>query len=54
MSLDELARREEHPLYPFVGAWNPRLLQVAGSDFERAAPFRTKILAKLRCGSIEI
>lgn len=54
MSLDELARREEHPLYPFVGAWNPRLLQVAGSDFERVAPFRTKILAKLRREWIEI
>jgi hypothetical protein len=54
MSLDELARREEHPLYPFVGAWNPRLLQVAGSNFERVAPFRTKILAKLRREWIEI
>lgn len=54
MSLDELARREEHPLYPFVGAWNPRLLQVAGSNFERVAPFRTKILEKLRHEWIEI
>lgn len=54
MSLDELARREEHPLYPFVGAWNPRLLQVAGSDFERVSPFRTKILEKLRHEWIEI
>lgn len=54
MSLDELARREEHPLYPFVGAWNPRLLQVAGSDFEHVSPFRTKILEKLRHEWIEI
>jgi hypothetical protein len=54
MSLDELARREEHPLYPFVGAWNPRLLQVAGADFERVLPFRTKILEKLRHQWIEI
>lgn len=54
MSLDELARREEHPLYPFVGAWNPRLLQVAGSNFEHVTPFRTKILEKLRHEWIEI
>jgi hypothetical protein len=54
MSLDELARREEHPLYPFVGAWNPRLLQVAGSHFEHVSPFRTKILEKLRHEWIEI
>jgi hypothetical protein len=54
MSLDELARREEHPLYPFVGAWNPRLLQVAGSNFEHVSPFRTKILEKLRHEWIEI
>lgn len=54
MSLDELARREEHPLYPFVGAWNPRLLQVAGSNFERVSPFRNKILEKLRHEWIEI
>jgi hypothetical protein len=54
MSLDELARREEHPLYPFVGAWNPRLLQVAGSNFERVSPFRTEIVKKLRHEWIEI
>jgi hypothetical protein len=54
MSLDELARREEHPLYPFVGAWNPRLLQVAGSTFEHVSPFRNKILEKLRHEWIEI
>ncbi len=54
MSLDELARREEHPLYPFVGAWNPRLLQVAGSHFEHVSPFRNKILEKLRHEWIEI
>ncbi len=54
MALDELARREEHPLYPFVGAWNPRLLQVAGSSFEHVSPFRNKILEKLRHEWIEI
>jgi hypothetical protein len=54
VSLDELARREEHTLYPFIGAWNPRLLQVAGSTFENVPLFRTKILEKLRREWIEI
>jgi hypothetical protein len=52
--LDELARREEHPLYPFVGAWNPRLLQVAGQDFQSVSTFRTAILDKLRREWIEL
>jgi hypothetical protein len=54
VALDELSRREEHPLYPFVEAWNPRLLQVAGSHFENVPPFRNKILEKLRHEWIEI
>jgi hypothetical protein len=54
VSLDELSRREEHPLYPFIGAWNPRLTQVAGPAFEIVSEFRTKILEKLRREWIEI
>lgn len=52
--LDELSRREEHPLYPFVGAWNPRLLQVAHSDFGQVARFKSEILKRLRSEWIEI
>ncbi|MHB8655705.1 MAG: SIR2 family protein [Terriglobia bacterium] len=54
VALDELLRREEHPLYPFVGAWNPRLSQVAGENFQRVSVFRNKILEKLRHEWIEI
>jgi hypothetical protein len=54
VSLDELSKREEHPLYPFIGAWNPRLTQVAGPDFQMVAEFRSKILEKLRHQWIEI
>lgn len=53
-ALDELTRREEHPLYPFVGAWNPRLVQVAGERFERIDRFRNKIVERLRREWIEI
>lgn len=54
VALDELSRREEHPIYPFVGAWNPRLLQVAGNDFQHVSAFKTKIIEKLRHEWIEI
>ena len=52
--LDELSRREEHPLYPFVGAWNPRLIQVAGDDFQEVSKFREAIVERLRRDWIEI
>jgi hypothetical protein len=54
VSLDELSQREQHPLYPFIGAWNPRLTQVAGPAFENVSEFRNKILEKLRREWIEI
>ena len=47
-TLYELRRREDHPLYPFVGAWNPKLLAVAGSDLGRLGEFRRNIVTKLR------
>lgn len=54
VALDELSRREEHPIYPFVGAWNPRLTQVAGENFRHVAKFKTNIVEKLRRDWIEI
>jgi hypothetical protein len=54
VALEELSRREEHPIYPFIGAWNPRLIQVAGASFEHVFDFKTKILEKLRHEWIEI
>jgi hypothetical protein len=54
VALDELARREDHPLYPFVGAWNPRLIQVAGPEFDLVTKLRGEILKKLRHEWIEI
>ena len=46
--LDELYKRERHVLYPFVGAWNPKLLDVAGNEFENARDFRSNIIDILR------
>ena len=46
--LDELSKKERHTLYPFVGAWNPKLQDVAGSNFEKVGTFRSKIIRILR------
>ena len=46
--LDELHKKERHALYPFVGAWNPKLLDVAGNGFENVRKFRSAIIRILR------
>ena len=46
--LDELRKKERHTLYPFVGAWNPKLQDVAGARFERVHELRERIVSVLR------
>ena len=46
--LYELQKKERHALYPFVGAWNPKLQEVAGVDFEKVRRFRNVIIQILR------
>ena len=46
--LDELRKKERHTLYPFVGAWNPKLVDVAGAEFEHVHKFRDAIINVLR------
>ena len=46
--LDELRKKERHTLYPFVGAWNPKLQDVAGAGFERVHELRERIVSVLR------
>ena len=46
--LDELRQKEGHTLYPFVGAWNPKLQDVAGAGFERVHELRERIVSVLR------
>ena len=47
-TLLELERNEEHPLYPFIAAWNSRFVALAGPDFHEVRDFRRKILAALK------
>ena len=46
--LEELHKKERHALYPFVGSWNPKLLDVAGNEFENVLAFRRAIINILR------
>ena len=46
--LDELHKKERHTLYPFVGSWNPKLVDVAGDEFEHVLAFRSAIIDILR------
>ena len=47
-TLYELERNEEHPLYPFIAAWNSRFVGLAHADFSNVRKFRRKILQQLK------
>src|ERR1700677_3821714 len=47
-TLYELERNEEHPLYPFIAAWNSRFVALAGANFGEVRKFRQQILAALK------
>jgi len=47
-TLDDLRKGDNHPLYPFIGAWNPKLSEVAGQDLRKISGFRTEIVTILR------
>ena len=47
-TLIELERNEEHPLYPFIAAWNSRFVALAGPNFCDVVDFRRQILARLK------
>jgi hypothetical protein len=47
-TLDELRRGDDHPLYPFVGAWAPKLYEVAGAGLRKISDFRSAIVRRLR------
>jgi len=47
--LNELIKKEEHPLYPFIGSWNIRFNEIIGDkDFEKIRNFQEKILNELK------
>lgn len=46
-TLDELRKSDEHPLFPFIGSWNPKLPEVTGNNFDKLGIFRKKIVEEL-------
>lgn len=46
--ISELEKKENSILYPFIGSWNPRLLELAGYDFNIIKEFKQMILEKLK------
>ncbi len=42
--LNEISERNQHALYPFVGAWNPALVDVAGKEFQLVKEFHDDIV----------
>jgi len=47
-TIDELLKSYEHPIYPFVGSWMPRLTELAGKEFENIKEFREIIIERLK------
>ena len=46
--LDELIRGNEHPLFPFIGSWSPKLIEVTRGDLGKIREFRDLIVRRLR------
>jgi hypothetical protein len=46
--LNELIKKEEHPLYPFIGSWNIRFNEIIKDDFEKIKTFQRLILDELK------
>lgn len=46
-TLDELMKSDEHPLFPFIGSWNPKLPEVTENNFKKLGIFRKKIVEEL-------
>ncbi|MGC2236543.1 MAG: SIR2 family protein [Pyrinomonadaceae bacterium] len=48
VSLEELAKKDDHHLYPFIGAWSPKLSELTDKNFDNIKKFKDKIVSKVR------
>jgi len=53
-TLDDLQRGDEHPLFPFIGSWAPKLPEVAGSNLVKLAELRQMIVKELRDNWVQL
>jgi hypothetical protein len=47
-TIEEIKKKQEHILFPFIASWNQTLIEVAGSSFERADDFSKKIVREMK------
>lgn len=47
-TLYELEKKEEHPIFPFIGSWNSKVIELCGNDFKKIKDLKKKIIEKLR------
>ena len=47
-TLYELEKKEEHPIFPFIGSWNSKVIELCGHDFKKIKDLKKKIIEKLR------
>jgi len=45
--ISEIEKRDKNIVYPFIGSWNIRLIDLAGSDFKKITDFKKLIRKKL-------
>jgi len=45
--LRDLKKKEKNPIYPFIGAWNEKLLELAGEKFSHIDKFDKKLSSKI-------
>ncbi|MCL2347610.1 MAG: hypothetical protein FWC50_05035, partial [Planctomycetaceae bacterium] len=48
VTIEELLKRDSHPLFPFIGAWIPMLPEVAKEDFSHVLKLKKRIVNKLK------
>jgi len=46
--LNELEKKEMHPLYPFIGSWHIKFNEVIGNNFNLIKEFRESIIEQLK------
>jgi hypothetical protein len=47
-TLAEIEKKEDHIIYPFIGNWNIKLIEMAGYNFDKVKELKEKIVEKLK------
>lgn len=45
--ISEIEKKEKNKVYPFIGTWNNKLIELAGQDFQRLKDFKELIVSRL-------